>query len=735
MTRGNYKVQDVETSKDAERDTSYRTCILSLFIFLIICIIIFVIAWTTWKPLSGMTEVYLHQDRAEGGHYATISRINDIVTESNPWKTTKRLHVEVGTTRQSLQTTERANLSKLLPSSTNNKTKQSNVKFITKFYTRSTISSNISKTNSFTLSQTTPLSTFDNDSITEGHHETTSRVSPNDTIVFIIDNSSVVVTPSLNTFTPPSNISKTNPFTVSQTTPPSTFDNDSITEAHHETTSRVSPNDTIVFNIDNSSVVVTPSLNTFTPPSNISKTNPFTVSQTTPPSTFDNDSITEAHRETTAHVSSNDTIVFIIDNSSVVVTPSLNIFTSPSTETNWNISDHSIDQFNVTKFLLPNSTMTKILTSETIIRTSQVARNIPTTPATATNNTSEDTNFYDTPTDVTDRYHDDSQSGKSSNVQPVSDASSTLDASYTHFSDNRKQHDIIAMNEELSTESTKFNIFTLNVTDHPFLNTTQHKINVETNIPASSPKDVTSSIFVLSEQQTYITNITKKIVRVIPTENITKFRKATTIYEEEKEGETITPSSQSMDVPNTTDNENITRSSEPIDVISTTEEIVILFTESIDNTNDTEEETVTPSSESIDVSNTTEEITILSTESIDTTNNTEEEIARLSSEPVGVINTTEETVILSTNSIAGTNNNEEQTITHSSELIDVTVTTEEELSSESMKVTVVTPIGARSSTISKSAETHNSNTGSGNQITTTPAVFSVNTSISRNSTI
>jgi len=59
MTRGDYTVQEVEASKQAGRDSSYRTCILTMFIFLALCIILLVIAWTTWRPMSEK-EAYPH---------------------------------------------------------------------------------------------------------------------------------------------------------------------------------------------------------------------------------------------------------------------------------------------------------------------------------------------------------------------------------------------------------------------------------------------------------------------------------------------------------------------------------------------------------------------------------------------------------------------------------------------------------------------------------------------------
>jgi hypothetical protein len=59
MARGDYTVQEVEALKQAERDSSYRTCILTMFIFLALCIILLVIAWTTWKP-SDEKEAYPH---------------------------------------------------------------------------------------------------------------------------------------------------------------------------------------------------------------------------------------------------------------------------------------------------------------------------------------------------------------------------------------------------------------------------------------------------------------------------------------------------------------------------------------------------------------------------------------------------------------------------------------------------------------------------------------------------
>jgi heme/copper-type cytochrome/quinol oxidase subunit 2 len=52
MARGDYTVQEVEAAKQAGRDSSYRTCVLTMFIFLVLCIILLVIAWTTWKPAS-----------------------------------------------------------------------------------------------------------------------------------------------------------------------------------------------------------------------------------------------------------------------------------------------------------------------------------------------------------------------------------------------------------------------------------------------------------------------------------------------------------------------------------------------------------------------------------------------------------------------------------------------------------------------------------------------------------
>lgn len=52
MARGDYTVQEVEALKQAERDSSYRTCVLTMFIFLALCIILLVIAWTTWKPTN-----------------------------------------------------------------------------------------------------------------------------------------------------------------------------------------------------------------------------------------------------------------------------------------------------------------------------------------------------------------------------------------------------------------------------------------------------------------------------------------------------------------------------------------------------------------------------------------------------------------------------------------------------------------------------------------------------------
>ena len=59
MARGEYTVQEVEAAKQAGRDSSYRTCVLTMFIFLVLCIILLVIAWTTWKP-TREKEVYSH---------------------------------------------------------------------------------------------------------------------------------------------------------------------------------------------------------------------------------------------------------------------------------------------------------------------------------------------------------------------------------------------------------------------------------------------------------------------------------------------------------------------------------------------------------------------------------------------------------------------------------------------------------------------------------------------------
>jgi hypothetical protein len=52
MARGDYTVQEVEASKQMGRDNSVRTCVLTLFIFLALCIILLVISWTTWRPAS-----------------------------------------------------------------------------------------------------------------------------------------------------------------------------------------------------------------------------------------------------------------------------------------------------------------------------------------------------------------------------------------------------------------------------------------------------------------------------------------------------------------------------------------------------------------------------------------------------------------------------------------------------------------------------------------------------------
>jgi magnesium-transporting ATPase (P-type) len=59
MARGDYTVQEVEAAKQEGRDSSYRACVLTMFIFLVLCIILLVIGWTTWKPASEK-DAYAH---------------------------------------------------------------------------------------------------------------------------------------------------------------------------------------------------------------------------------------------------------------------------------------------------------------------------------------------------------------------------------------------------------------------------------------------------------------------------------------------------------------------------------------------------------------------------------------------------------------------------------------------------------------------------------------------------
>jgi tellurite resistance protein TehA-like permease len=68
MARGDYTVQEVEAAKQVGRDSSYRTCVLTMFIFLVLCIILLVIAWTTWKPASEK-EAYSNQSVSETLHF------------------------------------------------------------------------------------------------------------------------------------------------------------------------------------------------------------------------------------------------------------------------------------------------------------------------------------------------------------------------------------------------------------------------------------------------------------------------------------------------------------------------------------------------------------------------------------------------------------------------------------------------------------------------------------------
>jgi len=71
MARGDYTVQEVEAAKQAGRDSSYRTCVLTMFIFLVLCIILLVIAWTTWKPTSEK-EAYSYHSVSQRKHHVFI---------------------------------------------------------------------------------------------------------------------------------------------------------------------------------------------------------------------------------------------------------------------------------------------------------------------------------------------------------------------------------------------------------------------------------------------------------------------------------------------------------------------------------------------------------------------------------------------------------------------------------------------------------------------------------------
>ncbi|XP_069690514.1 uncharacterized protein [Periplaneta americana] len=98
MTRGFYTVQEMEATKQAGRDNSYRTCVLTLFIFLTLCIILIVITWTTWKPTpsKGVTDDYPHHSGSQRhkGHllsHSTPAKGKEIVlTTEKPNKTASR---------------------------------------------------------------------------------------------------------------------------------------------------------------------------------------------------------------------------------------------------------------------------------------------------------------------------------------------------------------------------------------------------------------------------------------------------------------------------------------------------------------------------------------------------------------------------------------------------------------------------------------------------------------------